>query len=379
MNLIKLHPAVYILYYILWLVFLFMFNNPFYIIASYVAIIALICLQGIRNEFKNSIKMVIPMAVLIFILNPILYHEGAHRIYLIGSFFITVEATFYGCIMAATLLLVLLLFSSYNASVSYQEMLYIFSKKFSNLSMVMVMALRFIPLLNSRTIELSEVNKLNSDDLSNFDNLEKLNNLSDSIDNLKSKVKKSKDGSADLEDAEDKLSFGDKVKNTVSVFAIVISWSLEESMLTAKSMKARAYGVAKRTNYLKFDLNLIDYVLFALIIISFVVSVLGLSAGYGRIDIYPVIKFSFTELPLNIYFLAFVVFLCPLIILEIYEKYLWYKHDKKKLCRYNVNIVNEIATPDLSNLGDGSEKIIAQTEMCFNIGDSNISKLKFSD
>ena len=57
MNLVKLHPTIYIIYYVLWLVFLFLFNNPFYIIASYIAIFALIYLQGIRSEFKNTIKM----------------------------------------------------------------------------------------------------------------------------------------------------------------------------------------------------------------------------------------------------------------------------------------------------------------------------------
>ena len=377
MNLVKLHPTIYIIYYVLWLVFLFLFNNPFYIIASYIAIFALIYLQGIRSEFKNTIKMVIPMAILVFILNPILYHEGAHRIYLIGSFFVTLEASVYGCIMAASLFLVLLLFSSYNAAISYQEMLYVFSKKFSNLSMVVVMALRFIPLLNFRAVEVNEIHKLSDDDLSNFDNLEKLDNLSNSLDNLKSKFKSSK--KVELAESENKLSFADKVKNTASVFAIVIGWSIEESMLTAKSMKSRAYGVAKRTNYLNFKFNLIDYVLIILMMVVLIISLLGLSLGYGRIEIYPIIKFSFNQLPINIYFLSFVLFLCPLIFLELYEKFLWYNHDKKKLGNYNSKIVNEIATPNLSNLGDGSEKIVAQTKMCFNISDSDIYKLDLDD
>ncbi|MDO5850242.1 MAG: energy-coupling factor transporter transmembrane component T [Methanobacteriaceae archaeon] len=351
MNLIKIHPSVYIIYYVLWLVFVFLFNNPYYIIASYVAILALIALQGIRSEFKNIFKMVIPMAILIFIFNPLLYHEGAHRIYVMGSYFITVEACVYGLIMCATLLLVFILFASYNRAVSYQEMLYIFSKKFANLSMVMVMALRFVPLINFRFIEVKSIKSVSND------------KYGDVNDVVRDKTKFDR--------------FVDKIRSISSVFGVVTAWSLEDSMLTAKSMKSRAYGVAKRTNYLSFEFNLIDYFLIILMLIVLLVESIGLFYGYGRIEIYPVIKFSFNQIPLNIFFILWIVFLVPFVFLELYERFLWNRHNKQKLSKYNTNIVNEIATPNLSNLGDGSEKFVAQTEMCFNINGSNLRKLDF--
>lgn len=356
MNLIKIHPAVYIIYYVIWLVFTFLFNNPYYIIASYLGIFALISLQGIRSEFKNIIKMVVPLAILIFIFNPLLYHEGAHRFYIIGSYFITLEATFYGCIMCATLILILILFASYNSAVSYQEMLYIFSKKFSNLSMVMIMALRFVPLLNFRASELREINKANVN----------VNLSHDSSDETSEEFKSS-----------DSKSFKDKVKNIASIFGVVVAWSLEDSMLTAKSMKARAYGVSKRTNYLDFNFNLIDCVLIILMIIISVIECVGLYYGYGRIAIYPVIKFSFIQFPLNIFFILWIVFLLVFICLEIYERILWYNHNKEELSNYSFNIVNEIATPNLSNLGDGTEDCITQTDLNFNVECPKLVKIGF--
>lgn len=389
MNLIKIHPAVYIIYYVLWLVFLFLFNNPYYIIVSYIAILSLITIQEIRSEFKNTIKFVIPMAVLIFILNPIIYHEGVHRIYIMGSYFITLESTFYGCIMCATLILVLLLFASYNRAVSYQEMLYIFSKKFSNLSMVMVMALRFIPLINFRAIEIRDINKVSinyetTGDCDNerftFSSLENSESLSlkNGLSNLESRNGlENNSKSYSLKSRFNSLKY--KVKNTAYIFGIIISWSLEDSMLTAKSMKSRAFGVAKRTNYLNFKFNLIDYVLLTLMIVISLIEIVGLFYGYGRINIYPMINFSFSDLPLNIFFFAWFVFLFLLISLEIYEKFLWYKHNKKKLSRYSLNISNEIATSNLSNLQDGSENMINQTEIYFDIEFSNLNKLDFTE
>ena len=325
----------------------------------------MISLQGIRSEFKNIIKMVIPMAILIFIFNPLLYHEGVHRFYIMGSYFITLEATVYGCIMCATLLLILILFASYNSAVSYQEMLYIFSKKFSNLSMVMIMALRFVPLLNFRASELRGINKANVDELKTKTEKEEFNS--------DSKLNGSKSDSK----SNDSNSFIDKIKNFASIFGVVVAWSLEESMLTAKSMKSRAYGVSKRTNYLSFNFNLIDCVLIILMIIISVIEGVGLYYGYGRIAIYPVISFSFSQLPLNMFFVLWVVFLLIFICLEVYERILWYNHNKEELSNYSFNIVNEIATPNLSNLGDGTEECIAQTDLNFNVECPKLAKIDF--
>ena len=47
-----------------------------------------------------------------------------------------------------------------------------------------------------------------------------------------------------------------KIERYGSLIAIVIAWSLEEAMVTAKSMKSRGYGITKRTNYLKFEFNI---------------------------------------------------------------------------------------------------------------------------
>ncbi|MCC7551101.1 MAG: cobalt ABC transporter permease, partial [Methanobacterium sp.] len=97
------------------------------------------------------------MSILIIILNPLASKVGTTQIYIMGSYFITLEALVYGILMSLSLLIILLVFASYNRSVSYQEMLYLFSKRFPHISMIIVMALRFIPLLSYR---LSEVNKI---------------------------------------------------------------------------------------------------------------------------------------------------------------------------------------------------------------------------
>ena len=160
MELTSIHPGVYLLYYFIMVLFAFIFSDPYFVVTFLVLLLVLIALQGVSHELKNIMRLFIPLSILIMILNPLLNRTGAHKIYLWSGFFITYEAIAYGILMSLALLIVILVFSSYNRSVSYQEMLYIFSKKLPIISMIIVMALRFIPLINSRAIEVQKLNNL---------------------------------------------------------------------------------------------------------------------------------------------------------------------------------------------------------------------------
>ena len=308
-----------------------------------VLMLFLIYLQGVRSELVNVMKIFIPLGALIIIINPLFIYEGAHRIYLWGSYFITLEALVYGFLMAGTFLIVLLALSSYNKTVSYQEMLYILSKKLPVISMVLVMALRFIPLLNSRAVEIEKLFKLeNREYLNSEDALESssedenliqedddLNNHFEHGEGLESrqldiktdskiinKVASSKRGRKLIE----------KARNVGNIMGVTVSWSLEEAMFTAKSMKARGYNATQRSSYLSFHLKKADYCFIAFLIIVLAILAVGLTQGYGYINVYPSLDFSFHDLPLNIYYLAFVLLLMPLIYLELKEVWIWRNH-----------------------------------------------------
>ena len=325
MELTSIHPAVYLLYYFIMVLFAFIFSDPYFVITFLVLILILIALQGVSSELKNIMKLFIPLSILIMILNPLLNRTGAHKIYLWQNFFITYEAIAYGILMSLALLIVILVFSSYNRSVSYQEMLYIFSKKLPIISMIIVMALRFIPLINSRAIEVQKLNNLKNNgvefdnedcDDSNKMDLDEFNSNINTDYNSKfiNRLKSNKRIAAIIKEA----------KTLGKIMGITVSWSLEESMFTAKSMKARGYNAAERTSYLSYKFGNADYAFLAIIIATVAIIIVGLLKGVGMINIYPSIDFSFSNLPFNIYYLAFIVFLLPLIYLELKERVLWH-------------------------------------------------------
>lgn len=343
MELTEIHPGILIVYYLILALSAFLFSNPYYMITFIVLMLFLIYLQGVRSELVNVMKIFIPLGALIIIINPLFIYEGAHRIYLWGSYFITLEALVYGFLMAGTFLIVLLTLSSYNKTVSYQEMLYILSKKLPVISMVLVMALRFIPLLNSRAVEIEKLFKLeNREYLNSEDALESssedenliqedddLNNHFEHGEGLESrqldiktdsriinKVASSKRGRKLIE----------KARNVGNIMGVTVSWSLEEAMFTAKSMKARGYNATQRSSYLSFHLKKADYCFIAFLIIVLAILAVGLTQGYGYINVYPSLDFSFHDLPLNIYYLAFVLLLMPLIYLELKEVWIWRNH-----------------------------------------------------
>ena len=342
MELTAIHPGVYLLYYFIMVLFAFIFSDPYFVISFLILILVLISLQGVSSELKNIMKFFIPLSLLIIILNPLLNRTGAHKIYLMQNFFVTYEAIAYGVLMSLALLIVILVFSS------YQEMLYIFSKKLPIISMIIVMALRFIPLINSRAIEVQKLNNLktngiesNLNDDADNDNNVNINDGDNANDNANDN-----DNKLDLEEYDSNISSMDfnpdsrvlnKIKSSKrfqkiakeakvlgKIMGITVSWSLEESMFTAKSMKARGYNSNERTSYLSFKFGLADIIFLAIIFITVSIVVFGLIQGYGIINIYPSIDFSFSDLPLNIYYLAFIVFLLPLIYLEIRERMLWH-------------------------------------------------------
>ena len=326
MELTSIHPGVYLLYYFIMVLFAFIFSDPYFVVTFLALILVLITLQGVSSELKNILKFYIPLSILILILNPLLNRTGAHKIYLWSNFFVTYEAIAYGVLMTLALLIVILVFSSYNRSVSYQEMLYIFSKKLPIISMIIVMALRFIPLINSRAIEVQKLNNLKNSgiemeidgddtDDSNRVDLDQFNsNINTDYDSkLVNKLKSNKRVAAIIKEA----------KTLGKIMGITVSWSLEESMFTAKSMKARGYNATERTSYLSYKFGNADYAFIALIIVTVGIIIAGLLKGVGMINIYPSIDFRFSNLPFNIYYLAFIVFLLPLIYLEIKERILW--------------------------------------------------------
>ena len=165
---------------------------------------------------KNALKRIfflLPTALVIAILNPIFNHRGVTILwYLPSGNPVTLEAMVYGLMSGIMLVAVVLWFMCFSELFKSDKILYVFGKIAPSMSMLLSMALGFVPKLIKRTKDVMQASEAVGKGIKNG--------------NLKSRL-----------------------ENAASIFQSVVGWAMESSVETAKSMKCRGFGKGKRTAY----------------------------------------------------------------------------------------------------------------------------------
>ena len=140
------HPIINFLYYALVLLFSMCLMHPIYLIISLTGALAYdIYLKG-RKAVRFAVMGLLPMAVIAALVNPAFNHEGQTMLtYLPSGNPLTLESILYGVAAAVMLASVVLWFSSYNEVMTSDKFVYLFGRMIPALSLVLSMALRFIP------------------------------------------------------------------------------------------------------------------------------------------------------------------------------------------------------------------------------------------
>ena len=104
----------------------------------------------------------------------------------------------------------------------------------------------------------------------------------------------------------------------------LITWSLEEALQTASSMRARGYGVRKRSSAVRYTMNKIDFTFMWLMLALGLFVLIGGFLGIGKYEVYPQIqKIEMTSLTI-LHFICFSLFLLIPIFLNGKERIEWY-------------------------------------------------------
>lgn len=283
----KLHPAVNFIFFAFVLALSMFVMNPVCLALSLVcAFVNAVYLNGIKTV-KLCLKFILPMVLLIVLINPVFNHQGVTILtYFPWDNPLTLESIVYGIASAALLSSVVLWFSVFNSVMTSDKIVYLFGKIIPSLSLVLSMSLRFVPKFSAQLKNVRNAQRCIGRDVS--------------------------DGSA-----------VSRIKNGIRIISIMLSWSMENAIETADSMKSRGFGLKGRTAYsiYKFDRrDLVMLIIVALLGVS--VSVLAIM---GVIDFtyYPSIKGSLTDVPsLIVFFLYGILMLIPTI-LNIGEGIKW--------------------------------------------------------
>ncbi|WP_242832443.1 energy-coupling factor transporter transmembrane component T [Desulfosporosinus orientis] len=274
------------LFFAVMLTFTMLFVHPVFLGLTLIpALIFSIILNG-RKGLKFSLLFYLPMFLLVALANPLLNHRGRTVLFYFMDNPITLEAVLYGICSALSLIAVFAWFSCYNKVITADKFLYLFAKLSPAVALLITMTIRMTSKLKYQ--------------LKTITNVQHTIGLDHSTGNLRERIKKG-----------------------MRVISILLSWSMEEAIETADSMKARGYGMKNRTTFALFKFDKRDGLLLALISLLAVLCLAGYILGYGTMQFYPSIKpLNLSPQAATLYLVFAVLGLLP-IILEVRESWKW--------------------------------------------------------
>ncbi|MBQ7344445.1 MAG: hypothetical protein IJW45_00090 [Oscillospiraceae bacterium] len=237
----KRHPLVNFVFFIGAIGCAAVIQHPVYLLAGAIGAGSYHLLLNGRKGWRMILGM-IPMFLFLTAVNPLFNIYGATVLFHVFGRPYTMEALMYGAAIAAVFMVMLLWFGCYNVVLTSDKFTSLFGDLIPALSLLLVMVLRMIP---------------------NF--LRKAKQLM----GARRSIGK---GAGEESTTKEKLSDG------MTVLSALTDWALEGSVITGDSMRARGYGVAKRTSFQIYRMTCMDWTLLALISLLLAV-VIGFAAG----------------------------------------------------------------------------------------------------
>ncbi len=283
----SIHPAPCFLYYMGLIVLVTLVNHPLFLLMALFSQITLNILQDGGKRLNKSLKYYIFFGLTIFIINPFISHRGSTIILHFLDNPITLEAMVFGFSMMLSLLTVLITFTSYNMVITPDKFMFLFSSILPKTAFMTMMSMRFVPVLRKRSQDIALVQRAQG--------------IKRASGNL---IK--------------------RIKNTMLLLNILVTWSLEEAIITAKSVRGRGYGITKnRSHYFDYKIMKYDVVIF------FTMFCTGVSLFYmwhkdvGQFQIYPKVGQPTFDIHTCIFLIISFIHFCIPIVIEGAEKLRW--------------------------------------------------------
>lgn len=249
MALDRLHPAVFMTYFLAVMVIAMFVSDPVIGLCALLCGI-LFCSRFTRGRERISdLLFYVPMFLLIAVTNPLFSHNGVTPLFFLNGNPVTMEAFVYGAAIAVMLIAVMLWGKGCSEVMTSDKWLCLLGRPAPKLSLVLSMALRFIPLFKRRMKRVSAAQKAMGLYASS--------------------------------------GVTDRVHSALRVFAAMVAWSFENAMETAASMKARGYGLPGRTHFSLCRFRAADAAVLCFTLPLFAAVVTGAACGVVGVTYYP--------------------------------------------------------------------------------------------
>lgn len=284
----RMHPLINFMYFTAVILFSMIFMHPVFLFISFIcSFIYSVYLSGIRAVKFNLFGM-IPLALAVAAINPLVNHRGETAVLFINDHGITLESIVFGACAGIMFASVIIWFSCYNKVITSDKFMYLFGSIIPSLSLVFSMTLRFVP-------------------------------------KFKAQFKIVEEGQKCIGRGASQGTILSMIKNAVKVTSIMITWALENGIETSDSMKARGYGLRGRTSFSLYRFDSRDKKCFVYLSVFITIVLAGAYLGFDTINFFPVIKCkNISKASIFFYFSYAALCIFPVIV-DIREDIIW-KH-----------------------------------------------------
>ena len=204
------HPGVNLAFFAAALGLTMFIQQPVYLLISMISGCAyLLYLQG-KKGFYRQVGYLVPILIMMAIMNPVFNHEGVTVLwYLPNDNPITLEAICFGLASAVMMGASIVWFNCCNTVFTSDKIIYLFGRLIPALSLMISMTLRFVPRFK----------------------------------NFLQSVLRTQQAMHKPENTKEKLG------QALAAFSATVSWAMEQSIVSADSMKSRGYGLFGRTAF----------------------------------------------------------------------------------------------------------------------------------
>jgi len=281
------HPIVNLTYFVFVIGFSCFFMHPVCLCISLLSGFTYSVMLKGKKAIKTNLIYMVPMLIFMALINPVFNHEGITvLLYLPGGNPLTAESIIYGRCAAAMIVSVICHFSCYNQVMTSDKFIYLFGKIIPAMSLIISMTLGFVPKFATQLKVVTNTQKCMGRDVSNG-------------------------------------SIVKRAKNGLNILSIMTTWSLENAIETADSMKSRGYGLPGRTSFSIFNFDKRDKKALICILLLGIYTLAGELMGAMYYSFFPRLQ-AVKVSPFGIsVFLAYLLLCVYPVIIELCEVRRW--------------------------------------------------------
>ena len=236
------HPAVVAVTMAAWVGFLMLGVNPILLVSSLLGAISYILCRG---DGRRAHLALLLLFLLMTLVNPLVSHNGATVLFFFNQNPVTLEATLWGATSAGIVVTVLLWFFVFGRIMTAERLLCLFGLLSPRLALTLSMSLRYVPRFSRQMRRVNRSQRamgLYRDD-----------------------------------------HIACRMRGGARVFSVMLTWALENGIVTADSMTARGYGIGRRTHFTVHRFRRADAYLLGFVLLLSVLA--GTAACMGRFEV----------------------------------------------------------------------------------------------